>query len=334
MTALPWRPCRHRVHDPATQQPLCTSPLVVLPSKIVQREICERQCPYVDHEPHAWGGAPHHSAPLAGNGAPSSLPRPAPLATPAAADPPRHRPRPTVRNCLYAVCPLPSNDVWRQNVRQLLRRVEAFNGRRVAAIACGPGLAPPDEVRRAFDGAGFSFLELPNDIILREVVSFLPLLLSVASCDPQQATFYAHTKGNSTADNRQGAMYWRNAAYHHLLDRWDECMSRLQDYACCGIHKMVWPADAPSPYPSRLRHGQWMFAGTFFWFRNDAVFSHPAWRSVPMDRYGAEAYLAGLFDEHQAHSMYQCWPELQYPVPNPYNPDLYPDPIPDDPLSG
>ncbi len=241
------------------------------------------------------------------------------------------------RRCLpswhgHHVCPLTSNDGWRQNVRQLLRRQDAFNGKRVAAIACGPGLEPPSAVRRAFAGSRFEFLELPNDPQLREVVSFLPLLLSACNPSPHEATFYAHTKGNSTAENRLGAIYWRNAAYHHLLDRWPECMAALGGHACCGIHKMVWPPDARSPYPTGLRHGQWMFAGTFFWFRNDAVFSHAAWRQVPMDRYGAEAWLAGLFAPHQATSMYQRWPEHESPSQSVYDPALYDNPIDDEPL--
>ena len=236
--------------------------------------------------------------------------------------------RPSVLNCIYHVCPLKSNDLWRRNVQQLLTRADVFTGKRVAAIAVGEGCHPPAVVKDAFAGSDFQFLELPTVPDLREVVSFLPLLLTVNSYDLAHATFYAHTKGNSTDESVQGSIYWRNAAYHHLLDRADDCMQELETHAAVGIHKMVWPS-GQAPYPTGLQHGRWMLAGTFFWFRNCRVFTHPKWRQIPMDRYGAESWLGGLFEPHEGASVYQLWPESEYPTPNPYDPDLYPDPIDD-----
>ncbi|MCI0358633.1 MAG: hypothetical protein L0211_09125 [Planctomycetaceae bacterium] len=239
----------------------------------------------------------------------------------------------TVRNLIYHVCPLVANDGWRHNVHQLLKRARLFNGRRVVAIACGDGTAKPSVVRRAFEQAGgrWDFIELPNDPVLREVVSFLPLLISVSDPSQDQATFYAHTKGNSTEQDRSAAIYWRNMMYHELLDSWQECVDDLRFYAAIGTQLMCWPPDTP-PYPTRLRHGTWMFSGTFFWFRNSAVFSHPHWRSVPADRYGAEAWLSGLFPVHAVKSRWQAWPPGSYPTPSPYEPILYSEPIADDPL--
>lgn len=250
---------------------------------------------------------------------------------PDAAPPPLALPRPTVRELIYHVCPLESNDLWRQNVRQLVRRGHVFNGRRVIAVATGPGLASLDAVRAEF-GVGFAaeFLPLANDVQLREVASFPTLLEKIADPQPDRAVFFAHTKGNSTSDSVRGSIYWRNAAYHHLLDRVDECLDQLQTHAAVGIHKIVWPVGQRAPYPSRLNAGHWMLAGTFFWFRADLTFAHPNWRQVPRDRYGAEAWLSTLFPHQHAASMFQLWPELQYPTPNPYNPAIYPDPIPDE----
>lgn len=236
---------------------------------------------------------------------------------------------PTIRNLIYHVCPLASNDTWRANVRQLLRRWDVFNGRRVVAIAFGAGLLPPAAVREAFAGHACEFLELPNDRDLREVATFLPLLISVANQDERQATFYAHTKGNSTEGSALGAMYWRNEMYHRLLDHWQECMAALENAAAVGIHKIRWPDNSPSIYPTRLECGKWMFAGTFFWFRHDLVFGHHCWRRLSIDRYGAEAWLAGLFGPEQVKSVYQLWPEERFPTPSPYDPTIYPNPIRD-----
>lgn len=201
------------------------------------------------------------------------------------------------------------------------------------AVAAGKGLHAADIVAREFSDHGWDnprIMVIPNDRELREVASFLPLLISMADPDERQATFYAHTKGNSTAGSVEGSVYWRNAMYHHLLDRVGDCMEELETHACVGTHKMIWPPDHEPPYPTRLRHGHWMLAGTFFWFRNDRVFSHPRWRHVPADRYGAEAWLSGMFPPQDAASVFQLWDEWTYPTPNPYDPALYPDPIADE----
>jgi predicted O-methyltransferase YrrM len=73
-----------------------------------------------------------------------------------------------------------------------------------------------------------------------------------------------------------------------------------------------------------------MFAGTFFWFRNDLVFSHPDWRRIAPDRYGAEAWPSSLFTVSEGFSVYQLWPETLYPLPNPYNPAIYERPYEDE----
>lgn len=58
--------------------------------------------------------------------------------------------KPTVLHCCYHVCALKKNDLWLQNVRQLLKRKEVFTGKRVAAIACGEGIHDPRVVREAW----------------------------------------------------------------------------------------------------------------------------------------------------------------------------------------
>jgi len=228
----------------------------------------------------------------------------------------------TVRNLIYHCCPLKSNDLWRANVRQLLDHPEAFNGRRLIAVGTGEGMHDLDEVRKEL-GNFAELMPIPNDKELREVVSFLPLLCGVASTASNEATFYAHTKGNSTADSVEGATYWRNAGYRYLVGEWESCAEHLRSHKAVGIHKMVYPTPSDSPFPSGLRHGRWMFCGTFFWFRNDQVFNQAKWRKVPVDRYGAEAWLSGLLAPEECKSVYQKWPEEIYPTPNPYDPQLY-----------
>lgn len=228
------------------------------------------------------------------------------------------------RNLIYHVCPLSANDGWRHNVRQLLRRWNVFNGRRIIAIAHGEG-CEWGQVHAEFRGEDYEFFYVENDCNLREVASFRELLERVANTNHDEATFYAHTKGNSTMANKIGAVRWRNAMYRHLLEEnFQASMEHLKRHVFVGCHKMVW-GDRKPPYPSGLNHGNWFLAGTFFWFRNDVVFGNPRWQNIPRDRYGAEAWPAGIASEHEAASVYQKFDEHQtYTViKNPYNPALY-----------
>ena len=236
---------------------------------------------------------------------------------------PQDLPAIDTRILIYHVCPIIHNDGCRHNVHQLTKRWSVFNGKRVVAIARGQGLELPATVIKAFGNNECEFVELPNDPQLREVATFLPLLLSVANTNSNEATFYAHTKGNSTAENAKGAMYWRNLMYHKLLNQYEECMQDLQHHAFVGVHKLVWPHGAVPPYPTRLQRGHWMLAGTFYWFRNDLVFGHKEWRNISNDRYGAEAWPSGMFEPQYAKSRFQSWPENEYPTPSPYDPNLY-----------
>ena len=235
---------------------------------------------------------------------------------------------PKLRHLLYHVCPFTKRadgmEGWRRNLRQLFKRWDTFNGRKIIAVVTGEYMESPKRVIEEFAGRDIQTIFTPNDPELREAATFKPLLEALHATAPldDDVFFYAHTKGNSTNGNRDGAIYWRNAAYKHLLDRADECMQALTRFPAVGTHKMVW-GDRPCPYPNGLAIGEWMFAGTFFWLRCGSVFSHPAWRNVPIDRYGAEAYPSTLFDVKEAHSMFQLWAPYIFPSPSPYNPRLY-----------
>lgn len=224
-------------------------------------------------------------------------------------------------NLIYHVCALDSNDHWIDNIQQLVKRWRVFTQRKIVAVAVGDGMRSLEEVKQYFPGDA-EFIEVENDKRLREVKTFLPLLEAVKTLD-MSATFYAHTKGNSTADDVYGAKLWRNAMYHYLLDHYRACLDILQSHPCVGTTKMVWARNARSPFPTGLGVGTWMYAGTFFWFRNDLVFSHPDWSLVSDDRYGAEAWLSGLFEQRQAPSVFQPWPVDEWPIGSPYDPNNY-----------
>jgi len=242
-------------------------------------------------------------------------------------------PPPTVRNLIYHVYPSRENEDWRSNVRQICRRWALFNGRRIVAIATSPQTHRAPAVEREFGSCRAEFVQLKNDPHLREVASFRRLLAAVANTHAGEVTFYAHSKGNTTAetgdkgmsveDRCRGSVRWRNTMYHYLLDRWPAVAEALTESAAVGTTKMV----GAFVYPSGLMFGPgfWMFAGTFFWFRHDVVFSIPTWGNIKQDRYGAEAWLGALLPWQTTHSIYQPWPLGTFPPGSPYNPDYYPE---------
>lgn len=251
------------------------------------------------------------------------------------------------RHLIYHVCPLIANDGWLKNLDQLAKRWSVFDGTKMFAIAQGDGCVDEDSVYgelagRDMDDAQTACDVYSNDKQLREVVTFLPLLEAVKTeCASGDVVFYAHTKGNSTKDGVAGATRWRNSMYHWLLGRADDCCARLAEGArMVGTNKMVWrpmptgtmhsevqrlprPLLHKTPFPGGLDNRyQWIFAGTFYWFRADAVFENLHWREVPTDRYAAEAWPGQMFQHDECHSMWDPFnPRL---AASPYRPEYYP----------
>lgn len=245
-----------------------------------------------------------------------------------------------MKHLIYHVAPLEANNIWVMNLRQLLRRsFRVFTGRRVIAVAQGPGCVSTEHVKQALSDYSlgdeqWEILELPNDKKLREVITFLPLLRSVLN--ESGYVFYAHTKGNSTVDGVPGATRWRNTMYHHLLDRDTECIEIMKSGASMvGCCQMQWspvkardaqqvprPTLRRTPFPSRLENThQWIFAGTFYWFRLDRVAHNPRRFVVPADRYAVEAWPGQMFTAESCYSMWN--PFHPRHAMSPYDPKWY-----------
>lgn len=227
----------------------------------------------------------------------------------------------TKRNLLYHVTPFASNDIWLRNVRQLVKRIDLFNGRRIIAVATGDGLVSPEEVRSAFGTHDVEIVPHPNSRELRENATFLKLLEQVASTDPAEATFYAHAKGVAKevlcSGDPLGSRYWRNAMYHELLDGWDRIAELLEEYPVIGSHRRHHPHH-PTIYPDGQSSSDWHFGGTFFWFRNSDVYATNRWREVWQPTgWGAEAWVGRMFAFDQSACV--AYDGLE----DAYNPDSY-----------
>jgi orotate phosphoribosyltransferase len=226
------------------------------------------------------------------------------------------------RNLIYHVYAPRGNDEWKANLDKLRAHRNAFNGRIVIAAVRGDGTVPMEEVAQYLGWPGVEWLEVDNS--LKSEASSLPILLErIQSTAGNEATFFGHTKGVSPAGDPRGARRWRNAMYHYLLGEWRECMEALRGAAAVGTTRIKWDNGSVFKWPTGLKHGRWQFAGTFFWFRHDEVFTRD-WNSVPRDRYGAEAWLGGVLPVELSATMFQPFDD-QFPAAWPYDPSLYPE---------
>lgn len=222
--------------------------------------------------------------------------------------------RPTKLNLLYHITGLHANDVWLRNIAQLKRRWSVFTGRKIISVATGDGFASLEQAQRRFwDCPGIEWLQFPNDIALRECVSWYPMLELIASTDPDEAFFYAHAKGVTRSPHCPRITAWRNNMDRHLLDDPGKVQDALENHPCVGCYRMF-------HRPGTLRGGhltewmrkvQWHYAGTFFWCRHDRLFSQD-WRKVSPHGWAVEFYLSQFFSHPEAACLFADNP------PDPY----------------
>jgi hypothetical protein len=240
------------------------------------------------------------------------------------AEPPAIYPAIKTRNLIYHVYPAPG---WLDAIQEIATHRDLFNGNVHVAIAFNPDTdieTVSRQVERILEPDRIFLIE--NDPVIRETATFPTLLESILNASRTEATFYAHTKANTTADGVCGATKWRQVMVKSLLGRSEDAMQHLRRHPFVGTHKMIWPAGQAAPFPTRLAPTYpWMHAGTFWWFRHDMVSSRHRPELIARDRYGVEGFPAQLFPHEMAYSMWQPWDEDEsaWPQRNPYDPQLY-----------
>lgn len=196
--------------------------------------------------------------------------------------------RPKTFNLIYHVTPMGS---YRWNLELLRERLHIFNGKKIAAVAQGPGLDDIRTVQSLLPGVECAPFD--NSPEYRETATLKPLLNAVFSTNREEATFYAHTKG-VTRPNDEAVTKWTLALYQKNLDDMEHITDLLEKYPVVGAFKRY---GVFSNFPLGSK---WHYSGTFFWFRNRDLVHRPAWRMVPKHKYGAEAYLSLIFSPTEA----------------------------------
>lgn len=198
-----------------------------------------------------------------------------------------------MRNLLYHIWPVSSNDTWRWNVRQLLRRLDIFDGVRSIGIAIDDKTVSVDEVKAEFADARIDhWIVRPNSSVMREGTTFLKMMDTIPR-DDDSVTCYAHAKG-VRHDSGSLTLNWAEMMYRTTFDHWPQVESVLQRYPIAGTFKRLGMFQLPGNHC-------WHYSGTFFWFRNRDVFARPEWSTIH-NRFFAcvEAWPANVFEADEA----------------------------------
>lgn len=206
------------------------------------------------------------------------------------------------RHLLYHIWPKSGNGTWQWNVEQLLKRIDQFDGVRSIGIVTSNDADSPQIVQKMFDGHRIdNWLILQNDPSKAESVTFKRLLLTVEH-EPG-ITFYGHAKGVKYPDG--GTRDWANAMYRLCLDEPEWIDEELKCHVAAGAFLQ------PEFWSDSTRYG-WYFSGTFFWIKNQDIFSLPNWSEIRATYHGSELWIGELISRKQAVDLCGIKPGILY----------------------
>lgn len=190
----------------------------------------------------------------------------------------------TTRDLIYHIYPMTGNGAWQWNVRQLLRRIGLFNGKRIVTIATDIYTDPVESVVKTFEDSIDEFLIVPNRQDRADSVAYIDMLERVQSDDPQRAVMFGHaksvTKSEDFADRK-----WTEALYETYLDYWPVVDEQLRWRPLAGSFRSnwkQWPDDSAAA---------WFYSGSWVWYRSAALFKTD-WRKIDEFMFAVEPYPA------------------------------------------
>lgn len=189
-----------------------------------------------------------------------------------------------VKNLVYHIMPLGGEAewIWRRHCQWIREVRDQFNGRAIIGIATesthGKRIASAlpgrprlnnwmtaDDVQDELAGLDCEFIAAPNKLA-GEGVTFLDAIKALKSIDPDEVTFYGHSKGVARYDHpRESPPHWWAVAMFDTVMRNPSAIIDALDSA--GVAGSFRTAADPA-------HGDfpWHFSGTFWAFRHIDVF--------------------------------------------------------------
>jgi SAM-dependent methyltransferase len=183
------------------------------------------------------------------------------------------------RNLLFYLYPRKWS-VWPWHIEQLLKYKHVWNGRKILIIAEDSNTTADKKLLPIVQQLGAEIHKVPNDPVLGETRWFVEKLGLLESKDPDEATFYAHSKGVT----QQGA--WLGGAVS-----WSKGMYDLNLGSVPAVEQSLSLCSAVGCFRHFLNHAgaRWCYAGTFFWLKHSTIFNRH-WRSTEHSRFGVEGY--------------------------------------------
>lgn len=197
------------------------------------------------------------------------------------------------RNLIYHIWPVKKTDHWRWNVRELLKRIDLFNGVRTIGIAIDGNTVTAAEVQAEFAGVRIDhWIVRPNNPKAGEGATFLEMMATLPR--DQSVTCYAHAKGVKYEQGNTTPVKWAELLYRSTLDNWPMVRNALRDFPVVGTFKRY------GHYRLPQNHG-WHYSGTFFWFRNGETFLRSGWSHLQKSLYGCvEVWPANVYKATEA----------------------------------
>lgn len=193
------------------------------------------------------------------------------------------------RNLIYYICPISSNNDWKMNIDFLKKYIDVFNHKKIITVSSGGNMTDFQDVVDYFDDKNATFIKIQNDQKLGEVIPFMEMMKKIKSFDKDEITFYAHTKGvspryhNNNQKKLNNKRIWRNFLYHFNLNDVERVDEVLKNHTSCGCIKRNFKLGDTN--------AKWFYAGNFFWFNNEKIFSNPNWNVIRLNRMGVEGYM-------------------------------------------
>lgn len=204
------------------------------------------------------------------------------------------------RHFLMHIWPASLGNAWRWNCDQVKRRADLFNGRRIIAIARGPGCDTAEAVKEYMADFTDEFIVMQNRPKFREVVTFVPLLEQLEDyISRDELTFYCHSKCSRhriQIEDNTTIVRWTDAMYRICLDDWATVQRQLTLKAMTGCFKRY------GDFKTR-HNNRWHYSGTFYWFRNRDVYQRN-WRYIDRRFFGAESWPGHMFRPEETDCLF------------------------------
>jgi len=213
-------------------------------------------------------------------------------------------------NFIYHFAPY-KNDIFEYHIDKLRQHLPKFNNKKVINIVEGNEFHSKEYVMEKLSGFDIEFTSTINNPAHREAYSFFTKLLpKVESLNENEFTFFGHSK--SCTNRRQQDRFisqhrlWTDYCYKYTLDDIDDVIEKMDSYDAYG------PFVRTTGLSKAVADTTWHYSGTFFWFKNSAIFSKD-WSERKFNYhngYEAEAFIGKMITEDRGYCSFDIDGEL------------------------